>query len=416
MNQADRPRTSTWPMVLREAFSNLAAHPLRSLLTVLSVTFGASVLLVLMAYGAAVPPTTTDFLRAMGGRELVVEPARSWRGQGNRGGRDVRIRYADLPAIVGACPSIAGIAPVYSPGRGGPVFSADRSWPWARLEGVGHAYRQVTDLRIVSGRWFTAEEEAEVEDLALISLPLQDGLFGGRSPLGETIDRNGRRFRVIGVFESSDMFAYSIFVPYSTAMEMGDSGGFYVSELAFAPRREDLTRSAISEIRMALGTLYSFDPWDPSALEIEENVDFVEKVRSLSLGLEGMVLIIAVLALVLGCLGAANVVGISVSERTSELGLRKALGATSARIRLEVLTEVLLLCLAGGLLGVFIGGVLITVVGPLDLTSQTRLIPQVEFSVFLLALLVLTVTATLAGLPAANRASRLDPVTALRTE
>jgi putative ABC transport system permease protein len=402
--------------VAREALGSLLAHPLRSVLTVLSVTFGAAVLHLLLSYATGVPDATASVLRSMGSKEFLVEPRRSrgMRGGGNRAGRQIRIRYADLPAIREACPSISGIAPTYRPGRGGPVFAVDRSWPWASATGVGYEYRAVTDLRIASGRWFTPEEELNAQEVAVISLPLVEGMFDGRSPLGETIDCNGRRFEIVGVFESKASFAYSLLVPYPTAMEMGDTGGIYVSQLAFAPRRPDLAQEAIAEIRQALGALYSFDPDDERAVDVTENTAFTERVETVSLGLEALVLTIAALALILGCLGAANVVGIAVSERTAELGLRKAIGATPGRVRAEVLLETLLLCLAGGALGVALGTVGTVTLGPLQFTDEAALVPRAEPMLLLLSLAVLVATATLAGLPAANRAARLDPVAALR--
>jgi len=399
--------------VVGEAVGSLLAHPLRSLLTGLSVTFGAAVLLILLSYATAVPETTATLLRSMGSREFIVEPR--WRGRGP-GGTRVRIRYSDLPALRDACPSIAELAPAYRPGRGGPIFSSNRSWPWAGVTGVGHEYRGVTDLRIDVGRWFTQDEELGAEEVALISRPLVDGMFDGRTPLGETVDAFARRFQVIGVFESKATFAYSLLVPYTTAMSMGDEGGRYVSHLAFAPLRDDLASAAVSEMRQALGTLYSFDPGDERAIDVKENTAFVEKVEAVSVGLRALVWVIASLALVLGCLGAANVVGIAVAERTSELGLRKALGATASRLRAEVLAETLLLCVAGGALGVSLGAAAIAALGPLRLTDQALLTPQADTQQLALACLVLVLTATVAGLPAANRAARLDPVQALREE
>jgi putative ABC transport system permease protein len=199
-------------------------------------------------------------------------------------------------------------------------------------------------------------------------------------------------------------------------MEMGDSGGRHVSQIAFAPRRPDLAKEAITEIRQALGALYSFDPDDTSALDVKENLDYVAQVETVSLGLEALVLTIAALALVLGCLGAANVVGIAVSERTAELGLRKALGATSARVRAEVLTETLVLCVVGGALGVLVGVAAIALLGPLRFGPNASLEPHADATLLALSFAVLVVTATLAGLPAANRAARLDPIVALRED
>lgn len=401
---------------MSEALYGLTGHPLRSLLTALSVTFGAAVLVILMAYASGVPDITADILRSMGGKEFIAEPGRSRGHGGSRGGRRLQIRYVDMPALVEACPSISLLAPTYRPGRGAPAFSDDRSWPWVSLIGVGQAYQEVTDLRIVAGRWFTEQEEQGGEELALISRPLLEGMFDGRLPLGEPIESGGERYRIIGVFENDASFAYSIFVPYTTAVELGDGGGRNVSSLAFLPRRPDLASAAISEMRQALGALYSFDPDDTSVLDIKENTAFVAQVEAVSLGLELLVLTIAVLALVLGCLGAANVVGIAVAERTGELGLRKALGADAARLRAEVLAETLLLCLAGGALGVGLALAVVSWMGDLPFTQDALLVPKLEPGPLSVALLLLLVTATLAGLPAAVRASRLDPVEALRQE
>ena len=116
---------------------------MRSTLTALSVSFGAAALYVLLSYATGVPETTASILRSMGSKEYIVEPKRSrGMGGGSRGGRSVRIRYSDLPTIRQACPSIDGMAPAYRPGRGGPVFSTSRSWPWATVMGVGAGARR----------------------------------------------------------------------------------------------------------------------------------------------------------------------------------------------------------------------------------------------------------------------------------
>jgi len=401
-----------------EAVSSLLTHPLRSLLTALSVTFGASVLFVLLSYVTGVPETTATILRSMGSKEFSIQPkrARGMHGGGTRGGRKIQIRYSDLAKVSDACPSIDGLAPTYRPGRGGPVYGADRSWPWASLTGVGYDYQHVTDMRIVNGRWFEKSEEVGALEVALISLPLAEGMYDGRSPLGEHIDAWGKRFEIIGIFESNNSFAYSLMVPYPTAMDMGDSGGRFVSSIAFAPRRSDLAKQSIDEIKEALGSIYSFDAHDPAALEVKENMAFAAQVEATSLALEAMALVIGAIALLLGSLGAANVVGIAVAERTAELGLRKALGATANRVRAEVLTETVLLSLFGGALGVALGWAATLALGPLEFADEARLVPHADMSLLLVAVCILLLSAVLAGMPAANRAARLEPAIALREQ
>lgn len=409
---------ASWLSAALEGARSLVAHPLRSVLTMSSVAFGAAVLFVLLSYATGVPEATASILRSLGGKEFLVEPrrARGHGGGGSRGGREIRIRYLDMPAIRAACPSIDGMAAAYRPGFGAPVFAKDRSWPFAQVMGVGYDYREVTDMRIVEGRWFTKEEELAGREYALVSLPLAEGMWEGRSPIGETLDAWQRRFEIIGVYESDSSFAYSVKVPYPTAMEMGDTGGRYLTHLAFAPRRPDLAKQAVSEIRTALGALYSFDPADPRAIDVKENIAFAEQVEATSLALQTLVVTIAAVALVLACLGAANVVGIAVAERTAELGLRRALGATAGRIRLEVLTETLLASLSGGAAGVLLGWLAARALGPLEFTAEARLVPRIDGSLFALAIPLLLLTATLAGLPAAGRAARIEPAAALRNE
>ena len=396
--------------VFGQAIASLLSHPLRSTLTALSVAFGASVLMILLGYATGIPETTGTILRSLGSKEFIVEPERT------RNGRRQRIRYTDIATIASACPSIEIMAPAYRPGRGGPVYVDEGSWPWAALVGVGHEYRDVTGLNVVSGRWFSKDEELQAENFTLVSRKLAEGLFKGRSPLGEIVTVMAHRFEIIGVFESNASFQYSLFVPYPTAMELGDDGGRNISHLAFAPYSPSVAKAAVAEMRNALATIYGLDPTDNRAFDIKENTAFVEQVETVSVGLQVLILGIAGLTLVLGCLGAANVVGISVAERTQELGLRKALGATPARLRAEVLSETVFLCVAGGVLGVLVGGGGIALLGPLPFTEDALLVPQVDRSQLLVAFTVLVGVASFAGLPAARRAAALDPVEALRDE
>lgn len=405
---------SGWGIVIGEALRTLVTHPLRSTLTALTVTFGTAVLMVLVSYGTGAPDATAEVLRTMGSTQIKVQPARSWGPGSSKRGRKIQIRYDDLDAIRDACPSIGKMAAGTSPGMGGPAYGPVRSWPWARVMGVGHEYVDVARLDIVAGRWFSRADEDGRARLAVLNVPLAEGIFPEGSPLGQWIETSGRRFEVIGVVNDPEAFAYSFYIPYSAAMALGGRGGRNVEWLSVQPVRPDLAREAIGEIRSAIAGLYQFDPDDESILTVEEQTGFIEQVNAVSKGLEWLILTIAGVALVLGCLGAANVVGITVAERTSEIGLRKALGATAGRVRGQVLFESLALCLAGGGLGVALGLFAVTALGPLRLGDTVRIEPRADVTVLAVGLFVLVLVGTFAGLPAANRAAGLDPAVSLR--
>jgi putative ABC transport system permease protein len=407
---------NTFDVVAGEAVAALKAHPLRSALTALTVTFGTAVLLVLMSYGNSAPEATTAVLKSMGSTQIKVEArGRGGRGGGSRRAKPLEIRYDDIELIRAACPSIAQIAPGSNPpGAGSPVWAPKRSWPWASMRGVGYEYLEVADLEMIDGRWFSPLDELNRERVAVLNLPLAEGLFEGDSPIGEWIDSRGRRFEIIGVVWDPEAFGYSFYIPYSASFGLGGRGGKAVDFLSIKPVRPEFGAEAVAEIRNALGNLYNFDPSDERAVSITEQTAFTAQVNAAAASLQALVWTISLVALVLGCLGAANVVGITVAERVSEIGLRKALGATPRMIEVQILFESLLLCLFGGLFGVAIGWLAVTALGPLALSTTIQVAPKIDPPLLVTGLAVLVAVGTIAGLPAARRAARLDPAVALR--
>lgn len=396
---------------IQQAVQTLVSHPLRSFLTALTVTFGTAVLLVLVSYGTAAPDATGEVLRTMGSTQIKFSP--SFRGRGGRG-RRLRIRYDDLDTIREACPSVGLMAAGYSPGMGSPCYGPKRSWPWASMKGVGVEYREVAQLNLLEGRWFSAEEEVGRERVAILNLPLAEGLFPETSALGQWVEMEARRFTIIGVMNDPEAFAYSFYTPYSAAMDLGNEGGRYVGWLSVKPKKANMASAAIAEMKNTLATLYRFDPSDDTILSVSEQTEFIDQVEAVSGGLQWLVMTIAGVALVLGCLGAANVVGITVSERTSEIGLRKALGATPFSIRAQILAESLTLCLLGGGAGVLLGYIGVRSLGAIELSETVKVIPRADVPILGFGFAVLIIVGAVAGLPAAFRAAKQDPAVALR--
>src|SRR5690606_28722976 len=124
--------------------------------------------------------------------------------------------------------------------------------------------------------------------VAVLNVPLAEGLFPEGSPLGQSIETSGRRFEIIGVVNDPEAFAYSFYIPYSSAIALGTRGR-NVEWLSVQPVRPDLAREAIAEMREAIASLYSFDPADESILTVEEQTGFIEQVNTVSKGLEWLI-------------------------------------------------------------------------------------------------------------------------------
>lgn len=398
----------------RMALADVSARPLRSVLSVSSFSISIAIAVLLITGGEGLQSTVSEILRSLGEGQILVEPGRTTGlGGQRRAGRSIRIRYADVERIRDAVPSVSGLAPFFYL-RGGGASSWRYSIPYSPVQAVGHAYCRVRGMPIREGRWFTREEDLQGQWVTVLNEGLRRVIFPEVDAVGKWVQWRGRRMEVVGVVRDDALFPYILFVPYNTVSQMADTR--YISGLIARPAQGESWESAVGQLRRALAALEDFDPLDKNALEIEDNREFTGRVKMATTALHGLVITIAGVSLLLGGLGVANMMVIAVTERTREIGLRKALGATPGGIFAQILSEALVIIISGGALGLTVGAVACSLVGQIPMSEKYVAHVRFDPQAAVLSVCALGLVGILAATIPARRAAALPAAEALRWE
>ena len=400
--------------LLRMAVDDLLTRPMRTLLTVFTFAISMVIAVVLIATGEGVETTVTRMLRDLGEGQVAATPGRTTGiGGVRRSGREVRIRYAELPSIREALPSFTGIAAYYDL-RGGGASSRKYSIPWSPTRAVAPGYREIRNVPLLEGRWFSPQEESDGEWVTVLNSGLRSMLFRDGPAVGQWIEWRGRRMTVVGVVQDEAAFPYIFLIPYETVTQMTDAR--HVTGIVARPRPDAAWETAIEELRRAVAGLGGFDWRDESALEIETNHEFTRQVRTLTTALEALVITIAAVSLFLGASSVANMLAMGVSEKTREIGLRRALGARARDVFLQVFLESSLVVACGALAGMAAGWLVCRTVGEVRMTTQYTARIDLDPGAAAVVLVILAAVGIVCAMLPARRAASLAPVEALRWE
>jgi putative ABC transport system permease protein len=409
--------------VVTTALAAVNANKLRSLLTLLGIVIGVAAVISLMAIGRGTQARITANIEALGTNLLFVQPgATNQQGIAGALGSASTLTLDDAYALVDPvfAPTVAAVAPeLRTVGR----IVAGRENVQTQLVGVTPEYESVRNFPVQYGQFISGADVAGSNTVAVLGATVAERLFGSRNPVGQYVRINGRQFEIIGVLKSkgggSQAFTDNqALVPITTAYYRLSSqrtaqGGVSVQSINVQVRSNDLMDTAITEISTLLRLRHRItDEDDFTVTSQQETIDTLRQTTETFVVFLGA---IAGISLLVGGIGIMNIMLVSVTERTREIGIRKAMGAKRRDVLAQFLTEASLLSLTGGAVGVGVGAAMTILLNGRSLGNQTF---TTAFSndVALLAILVSVGIGLFFGIYPAARAARLHPIQALRYE
>ncbi len=413
---------------LQLAFHSLATHRLRTALAMLGIVIGTAVVISIGAVLTGLDRSITGLLERFGTRTVLVS-RRSPGIETERSGQNERTRkvltFEDAEAIGQLCPAVERIAAVVydeDGGRPGQDFLTVRYRteevyvPLQHFSGITTEYLRVTNMIVREGRFFTESEDDRRLPVALIGHEVNRALFPNESALGKTIEVNGQPLRILGVFdrrkgnffgtESADLF---VVVPYQTFRKLFPNVRDHFLMAQAHPGRLD---EAVDQIRWLLRSR-RLDPFDkPDSFYVSTAASVIEQFQAITGAVTSVMLLLSSIGLLVGGVGVMNIMLVSVTERTREIGIRKAVGARRRDIVQQFLLEAITLTGLGGLFGLLTGAGVSLFLRWLYPTIPTA----VPVWAIAAGLLVSLAVGLFFGLWPAIRAARLEPVEALRYE
>lgn len=400
-----------------EALETLNGNKLRSGLTILGIVIGVAAVIAMLAVGSGAQNTITGSISGIGTNLLFV-----FKGNTQQTIRNQKpLTMGDVNALADPmqAPNIDKVAPVIQKSL---LVTFEGESSTIQVNGVTPDEHSVRNRVLTEGEFITLDQMNGRASVAVIGPQAADRLFGGRTGIvGETIRISGQPFRVIGVLESKGGGSFGsqdniILVPLTTARARLISRNMDEVDIIFVQAgNPDNVTMAQSEIRQILSTRHQNQP-GAEDFTIFTQQDFL----SLASTITGVLTIflggIAAISLLVGGIGIMNIMLVSVTERTREIGLRKAIGAHKRDIMIQFLVESSLLSLFGGLIGILFGWLISFVVGRIAAASGTPFNPTIGLDAVLLATIFSTAVGLFFGLYPANRAANLQPVEALRYE
>ena len=413
-----------WSDLFRDTLRTLFAHKLRTLLTMFGIAWGIVSITLMVAAGEGLRVGQAKVAESFSRDVMIVFAGRtSLQAGGLRAGRRVQWTATDHLEVAQQAPACGYVMPEL--GQNAPVRSAHNSASLT-ITGSMPDFAFVRSIPVAEGRYPNWDDERQVRRVAFLGSDAKKQLFGSRPAVGETIRVGDFPYTVVGVMRHKEQDSSydgrdigKVFLPFSAILRyfpnkppfLADS----VDRLLVAPRSVAEHEACKGELRRALGRIHGFDPRDEEAAHIWDTVEEAKAFKTMTDGMKYFLGAVGIATLFIGGIGVMNVMLVAVRERTREIGVRKALGATRRSIVRQFVVETLLVVFVSGGTGLLVAYCLCALVNLLPMPQFfAGLLPT--WSSALMALALLGTVALLAAVYPARRAASIDPIEALRWE
>jgi putative ABC transport system permease protein len=401
------------------ALRGLMANKLRSALTILGIVIGVAAVVALMAIGNGATSSITSRISSNGSNLLNIQAGRSQRPAPGASFAPTYLTYSDYQALARTLTDVAGVAPAY---QSRATITAGIQTSQVSVTGVTEDYLKVHTYEIAAGRGLNANDRAKLNPVAVIGATTATDLFLTSNPIGQKIKANGVTFTVVGTLKSKGSSGFTneddiVCIPLETGYSKlfganaTQNGQKLINAIAVSASSADTVDAVSAQITFVLRHQHHLKPADADDFRISNQAALLSTLSSVTSTLTTFLGAIAALSLLVGGIGIMNITLVSVTERTREIGLRKAVGARKDHILFQFLVETVTLSLLGGIIGILLGMAIAGVVTALGLITA-----QVSLSSILLSFFFSLAIGLFFGIYPAFRAANLHPMEALRSE
>jgi len=409
--------------LLHEAYGAMRHNRRRTALTMLGMAWGIATVVMLLAYGNGFGRACANIFANFGTKLMILVPGRSsMQAGGQKAGEQLRFTLDDIDTLTSNIPQITHITPEV--GKDCNIQYETRTYNF-QVTGNNPDAVTIRALTVAQGRFYNLEDQMQRAHVVVLGSEAKEKLFSGRNALHERVRIDGESFEVIGILapkmqDANNNINRVLYVPFTTMSDLKDT--HYLDSIWFNYETTEYVRLEQS-VRYALAAQHKFNPADRRALFVFNLMEQVHAFEVITLGLKILLGFIGTLTLGIGGVGLMNIMLVSVTQRTREIGMEKSLGARSRDIFLQFLAEALTITFMGGGLGVILAYMVALGVGKLTLYSaiaknadagDIRLV--IDPVTLIVATIILSVVGLVSGMLPAIRASRLDPIEALRYE